>query len=113
MQRLVRYCWYQHLIAGTGRPAALGRIAMNPVESLIKSLVRERVIVGVFGGFCYMVAGFLGLAVELTYLSPAAKQFLPLCYLLGLVGTSHSFLSYRIASALQALTAAPVPRKPE
>jgi hypothetical protein len=86
---------------------------MNPVESLIKSLGRERLIVGVFGAFCYFVAACLGLAVELKYLSPVAKPFLPLCCLLGLLGTSHSFLSYRIASALQALTVASVPRRPE
>jgi len=80
---------------------------MNPVESLIKSLGRERLIVGLFAACCYFVGAFLGLATELKYLSPAAKQFVPLCYAVGLLGTSHSFLSFRIASALQALTASP------
>jgi hypothetical protein len=77
---------------------------MNPVETLIKSLTRERVIVGVFGGFCYIVGGVLGLAVELKYLNPVAKQLMLPCYAIGLLSTSHSFLSFRIASALQAVS---------
>jgi hypothetical protein len=86
---------------------------MNPVDALIKSLTREWLIVGLFGACCYLVGGFLGLAVELKYLNPVAKQIALLCYAIGLLGTSHSFLSFRIASALRALTAPPATRKPE
>jgi hypothetical protein len=86
---------------------------MHPLESLKKSLVREQLITGLFAALCYFTCAGLGIAVDLKYLNPVVKQFIPLCGAVGLLGTSHSFLSFRIASALQALTASPVSQKPE
>jgi hypothetical protein len=89
------------------------RIAMNHVESLKKSLVREQLITGLFAALCYFTCAGLGIAVDLKFLNPVVKQFIPLCGAVGLLGTSHSFLSFRLVTALQALTASPASQKAE
>ncbi|HUE17598.1 MAG TPA: hypothetical protein VMR25_25820 [Planctomycetaceae bacterium] len=86
---------------------------MNAVESLLKSIGRERLFAGLTAACFYFAGAVLGLAVELKYVSPAAKQFLPLCCVVGLIATSHTVLSLRLESALKALTAPPAPQKPE
>ena len=86
---------------------------MSPVESLLKSVGRERLFAGLFAACFFFAAGLLGLAVELKYLNPVAKQFVPLCSVVGLIGTSHVLLSLRLESALKVLTAPLAPQKPE
>jgi hypothetical protein len=78
-------------------------MAMNPVDALVKSLAFEQSMAWLFAGACFLGGGILGLAVQLNFLRPLAGQFLPLCAVAGLIGTSHGMIAFRLQTLAKTL----------
>ena len=76
---------------------------MESVEALLKSLNRERMIVWLVAACGCFGAAFAGVAVELKFVSPAMRQFIPLIYTLALIAASHAFLAMRLMSVVKTL----------
>jgi hypothetical protein len=76
---------------------------MNAVNALVKSLAFEQSMAWLFAGACFLGGGILGLAVQLNFLRPLAGQFLPLCAVAGLIGTSHGIISFRLQTLAKTL----------
>jgi len=86
---------------------------VDPVGALVKSLHRDQVIVLFFATFVFFVAAFSGLAVELKFVSPTLRQFIPLIYTVGLIASSHGFLTLRLINAVKTLAALSKSPRPE
>jgi hypothetical protein len=78
-------------------------MAMNPVDALVKSLAFEQSMAWLFAGACFLGGGILGLAVQLNFLRPLAGQFLPVCAVAGLIGTSHGMIAFRLQTLAKTL----------
>jgi len=76
---------------------------MNPVDALVKSLAFEQSMAWLFAGACFLGGGILGLAVQLNFLRPLAGQFLPVCAVAGLIGTSHGMIAFRLQTLAKTL----------
>lgn len=76
---------------------------MNPVDALVKSLALEQSVAWLFAGACFLGGGILALAVQLNFLGPPSRQFVPLCAVAALIGASHGFLVIRLQTLVKTL----------
>jgi hypothetical protein len=86
---------------------------MTPVESITKSLTRDRIVIALLTAACCFTAAGVGFATQLKFLNPAAKQLGAYFGQLAIIGISHGFLTMRLASAVKALSEASPPNKPD